>query len=120
MAKSEELWRLRRRSRLTMRNVETETAKLAFRFSDTRYLVRRSQLSSYERQHSTPSLFKFYSLLMVYRCSPKRLLASFGIPRRADGRAPLSIKPSTMRPSVPQAKVLTAESTKRRKDLEAQ
>lgn len=91
-----------------MRNVETETAKIAFQFSDARYLVRRSQLSSYEKQHSPPSLFKFYSLMTVYRCSPRRLLASFGIPGRAGGRAPLSITPSAMRPNVPQAKVFGA------------
>ncbi len=71
---------LRLRRRLTMRDVEAETARIAFRYSDKRYLVVRSQLSLYERQTNTPNLYKFFSLMKVYRCSPSRLLRILRIP----------------------------------------
>ncbi len=118
MTTGEQLRALRLRRRLTMRNVEAETARIAFRFSDKRYLVLRSHLSGYEKQRSTPSLFKFYSLLTVYRCSPARLLASFGIPGRAGGRAPLAIRPSlSVRPSAPAAETHGSRTRRQRKDL---
>ncbi len=106
MAPREDLRALRQRRRVTMREVEIATARIAFQFSDKRYLVLRSHLSGYERQKSTPSLFKFYSLLMVYGCSPKRLLASFGIPGRKGGKTPLAIKPSlSVRLDAPAAEI---------------
>ena len=118
MSHGEELRSLRLRRRLTMRDVEAETAKIAFRFSDKRYLVQRSHLSSYERQRSTPSLYKFFSLLSVYHCTPGRLMASFGIPGRSGGKAPVTVKASTWtRPSAPLVMLLSAQKSGSRRRL---
>ncbi len=67
-----------------MRDVEQESAGIAFRFASSRYMVRRSHLSSYERGYSTPSIFKLYSMKLMYRCTYATLIAAFGagVPRQ--------------------------------------
>ncbi len=121
MPRGDRLRALRLRRRLTMCDVEVETAKIAFRFSDKRYLVLRSHLSSYEKQRSAPSLYKFFSLLTVYHCSAKRLLGLLGIPGRTGGSVPLTIKSSTwMHPSPPPAKTIGGGERRRRKRLRVQ
>ncbi len=79
--RAERLRAIRLRMGLTMRDVERESAAIAFRFANPRYLVRRSQLSLYERGVSTPSVFKLYSLRIVYRCAYVTLLGAFGVGR---------------------------------------
>jgi hypothetical protein len=114
------LLELRLWSGLTMRDVEAATARIAFRYADKRYLVVRSQLSLYERQTNTPNLYKFFSLMTVYRCSPARLLRILGIPGGVGGKSPLSTSlASWMRPSSPRAQVVGHGSRRRRKGLAA-
>ncbi len=74
---------LRLRRGLTMDDVERASAGIAFRFASDRYMVRRSYLSAYERGYSTPSIFKLYSLKLVYRCTYATLITAFGagVPR---------------------------------------
>jgi len=72
-----------------MREVERDSAAIAFRMSSTKYLVRRSLLSSYENNKLFPSIFKLHSLSVVYRCRMRRLLDCFGIPKPVRRRARL-------------------------------
>ena len=69
----------RERLGLTMRDVETATARIAERHGNDEFSVSPSRLSDIETKGLVPSIFRLYSLAVVYRCDLRDLLSWYGI-----------------------------------------
>ncbi len=70
---------LREQLGLTMRDVETATAKIAQRRQSDEFFVPLSRLSDIETKGIVPSIHRLYSLAVVYRRDMRDLLALFGV-----------------------------------------
>ncbi|MGH9511116.1 MAG: hypothetical protein ACRD2U_03165 [Terriglobales bacterium] len=64
---------------LTMRDVEDATAKIANKYNNAEFLIPPSRLSDIETKAILPSIYRFYSLAVVYRRDVGELLSWFGI-----------------------------------------
>jgi transcriptional regulator with XRE-family HTH domain len=64
---------------LTMRDVETATARIAGRHGSDEFVVSPSRLSDIETKGLVPSIFRLYSLAVVYRRDLRDLLRWYGI-----------------------------------------
>ena len=70
---------LRERLGLTMREVESASARIAERHGNDEFGVSPSRLSDIETKGLVPSIFRLYSLAIVYRSDLRELLAWYGI-----------------------------------------
>ena len=70
---------LRERLGLTMREVESACARIAERHGNDEFGVSPSRLSDIETKGLVPSIFRLYSLAVVYRCDLREILAWYGI-----------------------------------------
>ncbi|MGC2184925.1 MAG: helix-turn-helix transcriptional regulator [Terriglobales bacterium] len=70
---------LRERLGLTMREVESASARIAERHGNDEFGVSPSRLSDIETKGLVPSIFRLYSLTIVYRCDLREILAWYGI-----------------------------------------
>jgi transcriptional regulator with XRE-family HTH domain len=70
---------LRERLGLTMREVESASARIAERHGNEEFGVSPSRLSDIETKGLVPSIFRRYSLAIVYRSDLRELLAWYGI-----------------------------------------
>jgi transcriptional regulator with XRE-family HTH domain len=70
---------LRERLGLTMREVESASARIAERHGNEEFGVSPSRLSDIETKGLVPSIFRLYSLAIVYRSDLRELLAWYGI-----------------------------------------
>ena len=70
---------LRERVRLTIRDVEQATHRIATVKNDKRFAVSNSWLTRLERGKSEPSIYKVYSLSIVYNVALSALLKVYGI-----------------------------------------
>ena len=70
---------LRERLGLTMREVETASARIAERHTNDEFVVSPSRLSDIETKGSVPSIFRLYSLAVIYRCDVREVLSWYGI-----------------------------------------
>ncbi len=70
---------LRERLGLTMREVESASARIAERHGNEEFGVSPSRLSDIETKGLVPSIFRLYSLAIVYRCDLREILAWYGI-----------------------------------------
>lgn len=75
----ERLRSLRASVGLTIREVERRSQKLAETKGNPDYLVSHSWLRSIEQGEFTPSIYKFYSLSVIYHRGCEELLSFFGI-----------------------------------------
>ncbi|HXE89724.1 MAG TPA: hypothetical protein VNK82_02040 [Terriglobales bacterium] len=73
------LRRIRQRLGLTMREVEAASRLVAKRRKSTRYLVLASRLSDIENYNSVPTIYRLYSLAVIYSQSLPRLLSWYGV-----------------------------------------
>jgi len=64
---------------LTMRDVETATARIAERHENDEFAVSPSRLSEIETKGLIPSIFRLYSLSVVYHHDLRDLLSWYGI-----------------------------------------
>jgi transcriptional regulator with XRE-family HTH domain len=64
---------------LTMRDVESASEKLARKRSNEEYLVPISRLSDVETKGVTPSMYRLYSLAVIYRTPFREMLQLYGI-----------------------------------------
>lgn len=62
-----------------MRDVEHATVKIAERHGNTEFLIPPSRLSDIETKSITPSIYRFYSLAVVYHQDIRDLLGVFGV-----------------------------------------
>jgi len=93
---------------LTMRDVENSSVRIAEKHKNDEYVVPVSRLSDIETKSVLPSMYRVYSLAVIYRLDIHELLSWFGID--LDGVAqdvPVSEPPRTHRlePITKQAKV---------------
>jgi len=70
---------LREQLGLTMRDVETATMRIAQRHQNDEYLIAPSRLSDMETKNVVPSIYRLYSLAVVYRRDVRELLAWYEI-----------------------------------------
>ncbi len=70
---------VRERLGLTMREVESASARIAERHGNEEFGVSPSRLSDIETKGLVPSIFRLYSLAIVYRSDLRELLAWYGI-----------------------------------------
>ncbi len=64
---------------LTMREVETASNRISARYRNQDYTVSPSRLSDIETKAILPSIYKLYSLAVIYRSSLAELMALYGI-----------------------------------------
>jgi transcriptional regulator with XRE-family HTH domain len=79
----QKLRRVRERLKLTYRDVETATQKIAQVHSNYEYSVGLSRLADIENRGTLPSLFRLYSLCAVYRIPFEKVLTWYGIDLQA-------------------------------------
>ena len=64
---------------LTMRDIETASERIARRRSNEEYLVPISRLSDFETKGVIPSIYRLYSLAVIYRRDLRELLTWYGV-----------------------------------------
>jgi transcriptional regulator with XRE-family HTH domain len=64
---------------MTMRDVESASERLATKYTNDEYLVPISRLSDFETKGVIPSIYRLYSLSVIYRRSFSELLAWYGV-----------------------------------------
>ena len=70
---------LRERLGLTMRDIETASERIARRRSNEEYFIPISRLSDFETKGVIPSIYRLYSLAVIYHTDMRELLAWFGV-----------------------------------------
>lgn len=70
---------LREKLGLTMRDVETASERLAHKHGNEEYIVPISRLSDFETKGVTPSIYRLYSLAIIYRKDFRQLLRLYGV-----------------------------------------
>jgi hypothetical protein len=70
---------LRERLGLTMREVESNSFLIAERHGNDEFAVCPSRLSDIETKGLVPSIFRLYSLSIIYRCDLREILTWYGI-----------------------------------------
>ena len=70
---------LRERLGLTMREVESASSLISERHGNDEFDVCPSRLSDIETKGLVPSIFRLYSLSVIYRCDLREVLAWYGI-----------------------------------------
>ena len=70
---------LRERLGLTMREVESASFRIAERHGNDEFAVCPSRLSDIETKGLVPSIYRLYSLSIVYRCDLREILTWYGV-----------------------------------------
>jgi hypothetical protein len=70
---------VRERLGLTMREVESASVRIAERHGNDEFALCPSRLSDIETKGLVPSVFRLYSLSIIYRCDLREILAWYGI-----------------------------------------
>jgi transcriptional regulator with XRE-family HTH domain len=79
----QKLRRVRERLKLTYRDVEQATQKIAQMHGNYEYSIGLSRLADIENRGTLPSVFRLYSLCAVYRIDFEKALSWYGIDLRA-------------------------------------
>ena len=69
----------RERLGLTMREVETASARIADKHGNDEFSVSPSRLSDIETKGLVPSIYRLYSLAVIYRRDLREILSWYGI-----------------------------------------
>jgi transcriptional regulator with XRE-family HTH domain len=69
----------RERLGMTMRDVETASARIAEKYGNDEFAVSPSRLSDIETKGLVPSIFRLYSLAVIFRHDLRELLSWYGI-----------------------------------------
>jgi transcriptional regulator with XRE-family HTH domain len=70
---------LREKLGLTMRDIENSSQQIACKRSNEEYFIPISRLSDFETKGVIPSIFRFYSLAVIYHKDIRELLAFYGV-----------------------------------------
>jgi transcriptional regulator with XRE-family HTH domain len=70
---------LREKLGLTMRDIETASERIARKHANEEYLIPISRLSDFETKGVIPSIYRLYSLAVIYRRDMRELLVWYGI-----------------------------------------
>lgn len=79
MQGGEALRATRERLGLTLRDVEAASSRLVEKYSNPEYALPISRVSDIETKGVVPTLFRLYSLAVIYRLDLRELMAIFGI-----------------------------------------
>jgi len=79
LAAGSNLRTVRERLGLTMREVESASARIADRHGNDEFSVSPSRLSDIETKGLVPSIFRIYSLAIIYHCDVREVLSWYGI-----------------------------------------
>jgi transcriptional regulator with XRE-family HTH domain len=79
LAAGSNLRTVRERLGLTMREVESASARIANRHGNDEFSVSPSRLSDIETKGLVPSIFRLYSLSIIYHCDLREVLSWYGI-----------------------------------------
>ncbi len=79
MTAGEKLRSLRERLGLSIRMVESASEKLSVKYDNPDYFISLSRLSDIETKGVIPSIYRIYSLSLIYRTSYRQILEMFGI-----------------------------------------
>jgi transcriptional regulator with XRE-family HTH domain len=70
---------LREKLGLTMRDVEVSSARMAEKYRNEEFSIPPSRLSDIETKNVLPSVFRLYTLAVIYRRDMRELLAWYGV-----------------------------------------
>ena len=70
---------VRERLGLTMRDVETASTNIALRHKSEEFAIPPSRLSDIETKGVVPSIYRLYSLSVIYRRDAREILALYGV-----------------------------------------
>ncbi|MGB8734146.1 MAG: helix-turn-helix transcriptional regulator [Candidatus Sulfotelmatobacter sp.] len=70
---------LREKLGLTMRDIETSSARLAEKYRNEEFSIPPSRLSDIETKGVLPSIFRLYTLAVIYRRDLRELLSWYGV-----------------------------------------
>jgi transcriptional regulator with XRE-family HTH domain len=70
---------LREQLGLTMRDVESASTRIAEKHANEEFAVPPSRLSDIETKGIVPSIYRIYSLAVIYRQDPRDILALYGV-----------------------------------------
>ena len=70
---------LREKLGLTMRDIETASERIARRRNNEEYLIPISRLSDFETKGVIPSIYRLYTLAVIFRRDLRELLAWYGV-----------------------------------------
>ncbi|HLK49478.1 MAG TPA: helix-turn-helix transcriptional regulator [Bryobacteraceae bacterium] len=87
----EKLRKIRERLKLTYRDVEQASQQLAQRRGSNEFLIPLSRLADIENNGKVPSLFRLYTLCVVYRLEFPEVLRWYGIPLEQMGADTLHV-----------------------------
>jgi len=73
------LKQIRERLGLTLRQVEEASLEIADTERSAEYVVSTARLNQIENDGSLPSIYKFYSLAVIYRLSIEEMMGTYGI-----------------------------------------
>ncbi|HWB87044.1 MAG TPA: helix-turn-helix transcriptional regulator [Bryobacteraceae bacterium] len=76
----EKLKRVRERLKLTFRDVEEASQKIAARRSSEEFAIALSRLSDIENKGTVPTIYRLYSLCAIYRLDVNEVLRWYGVP----------------------------------------
>jgi len=74
------LRRLREKMGLTLRDVETAAAQLARQHGNEEFQINLSRLNDLESKGGIPTIYRLYSLAVIYRLDLLQLLSWYGVP----------------------------------------
>src|ERR1700690_1052430 len=87
---------LREQLGLTMRDVETASTRIAQKRANDEFAIAPSRLSDVETKGVVPSIYRLYSLAVIYRRDIRELLGWYGVDlNRAVGDLDLSFPPKS-------------------------
>ena len=78
-----ELRRLRETLGMRMRDIEAASERISRKYSNEEYLVPISRLSDFETRDVIPSVYRMYSLAVIYRVGLSTILSLYGIDMRS-------------------------------------
>jgi transcriptional regulator with XRE-family HTH domain len=70
---------LRERLGFTMRDVEAASSAIAIKHENPEFAIPPSRLSDIETKNVVPSIYRIYSLAVIYRSDPHELMSFFGV-----------------------------------------
>ncbi|SPF55086.1 conserved hypothetical protein [Candidatus Sulfopaludibacter sp. SbA4] len=77
----EKLKRARERLKLTYRDVEQASQKIAARHGSDEFVIALSRLADIENKGTVPSVYRLYTLCAIYRLDFDEVLRWYGVPR---------------------------------------
>ena len=77
----ERLKRTRERLKLTFRDVEQASLQVAARRDNDEFAIALSRLADIENKGTVPSIYRLYTLSVIYRLDYEEVLRWYGVPR---------------------------------------